>query len=62
MFRATVSAAMVKTGIQLLVWSETTQLAQLGECRSAEQEVVNLNPGWTNTQGLKITEEKVLSL
>ena len=40
----------------------TTQLAQLGERRSAEQEVVSLNPGWTNTQGLKITEEKVLSL
>ena len=36
------------------------RLAQLGERRSAEREVVN--PGRTNTQGLKITEEKVLSL
>ena len=27
-------------------------LAQLGECRSAEREVVCSNPGWTNTQGL----------
>ena len=38
------------------------RLAQLGERRSAEREVVSSNPGWTNTQGLKITEEKVLSL
>ena len=34
--------------------------AQLGECQSAEQEVTH--PGQTNTQGLKITEEKVLTL
>ena len=40
----------------------TTQLAQLGERRSAEREVMSLNPGRTNTQGLNITEEKVLSL
>ena len=32
-------------------------LAQLGECWSAEQEVAGLNPGQTNTQGLKITEK-----
>ena len=38
------------------------RLAQLGERRSAEREVVSSNPGRTNTQGLKITEEKVLSL
>ena len=37
-------------------------LAQLGERRSAEREVVGSNPGQTNTQGLKITEEKVLPL
>ena len=38
-------------------------LAQLGgERQSAEREVVSWNPGRTNTQGLKITEEKVLSL
>ena len=30
----------------------TTWLAQLGECRSAEWEVVGSNPGRTNTQGL----------
>ena len=38
------------------------RLAQLGERRSAEREVVSSNIGRTNTQGLKITEEKVLSL
>ena len=38
------------------------RLAQLGERRPAEREVVSSNPGRTNTQGLKITEEKVLSL
>ena len=30
--------------------------------RSREREVVSSNLGRTNTQGLKITEEKVLSL
>ena len=38
------------------------RLAQLGERRSAEREVVSSNPSRTHTQGLKITEEKVLSL
>ena len=38
------------------------RLAQLGERRSAEREAVVSNPGGTNTQGLKITEEKVLPL
>ena len=38
------------------------RLAQLGERRSAEREVVSSNPDRTNTEGLKITEEKVLSL
>ena len=37
-------------------------LAQLGEHRSAECEVGSSNPGQTNTQALKITEEKVLPL
>ena len=37
-------------------------LAQLGERRSAEREVVGSNPGRTNTQGLLITEKKVLPL
>ena len=37
-------------------------LAQLGERRSAEWEVVSSNPHRTNTRGLKITEEKVLPL
>ena len=32
-------------------------LAQLGDCWSTEQEVAGLNPGQTNTQGLKITEK-----
>ena len=27
-------------------------LAQLGECRSANQEVADSDPGWTNTWGL----------
>ena len=37
-------------------------LAQLGERRSAEREVAGSDPGRTNTQGLKITEKKVLPL
>ena len=32
---------------------DTARLAQLGERRSAEQEVASSNPGRTNTQGLK---------
>ena len=32
--------------------TQATWLAQLGECRSAEWEVMGSNPGWTNTQGL----------
>ena len=39
-----------------------TWLAQLGECRSTEREVTGSNPGRTNTQGLQITEKKVLPL
>ena len=38
------------------------RLTQWDKRRSAEQEAVGSNPGWTNTEGLKITEEKVLSL
>lgn len=38
------------------------RLAQLGEHRSAERQVVSSNQAWTNTRGLKITKEKVLSL
>ena len=35
------------------MWNWTAAwLAELGEGRSAEQEVVSSNPGWTNTQGL----------
>ena len=37
-------------------------LAQLGERRSTEREVAGSKPGRTNTQGLQITEEKVLPL
>ena len=37
-------------------------LAQLGERRSFERKVVGSNTGSTNTQGLKITEEKVMPL
>ena len=37
-------------------------LAQLGERRSVEREAAGSNPGRTNTQGLNITEEKVLPL
>ena len=32
------------------------------KCWSAEQEVAGSNPGQTNTEGLKITEENVLPL
>ena len=52
-----------KALILTLVPSYTAaRLAQLGERWSAEREVVSSNPRWTNTQGLKITEAKVLSL
>ena len=37
-------------------------LAQYAERRSAVPEVAVSNPGRTNTQGLQITEKKVLSL
>ena len=35
-------------------------VAQLGEHWFAEWKVVGSNPGWTNTQGLIITEKKVV--
>jgi hypothetical protein len=38
------------------------QFAQLGEHQSAVQEAMVRFPGRTNTQGLKVTEEKVLCL
>ena len=44
------------------VTSTVAQLAQLDKHRSAEQVVAGSNHGWTNTQGLKITEENVLPL
>ena len=37
------------------------RLTQLGERGPAQREVVSSNPGRTNTRGLKITQEKVLS-
>ena len=40
----------------------TDWLAQLVEHRTTIRAGVGLNPGWTNTQGLLITEEKVLPL
>ena len=43
-------------------FNKTAWLAQLGECRFAGQEVTGSNPGRTNTQGLLITEKKVLPL
>ena len=39
-----------------------TWLALLAEGRSAGREIACSNPGRTNTQGLKITEKKVLPL
>ena len=38
------------------------RLAQWDKRRPAEREAVGSNPDRTNTQGLKITEEKVLPL
>ena len=38
------------------------RIAQLGRHRSAAREAACSHPGQTNTQGLKITEEKVLPL
>ena len=43
------------------VATTASRLAQLEERRSAEQEVVSSNHGRTSSQGLNITEEKVLS-
>ena len=36
------------------------RLAQLVEHRTSVWEVVGSSPGWTNTQGLQVTDEKVL--
>ena len=55
--RTTVNGEKKQGWPYLFAW-----LAQLGERRSVEQEVVGSNPGRTNTQGLKITEKKVLPL
>ena len=35
-------------------------VAQLVEYQTTMQEVMGSNPQWTDTQGLKITEDKVL--
>ena len=40
----------------------TAWYAQLGERWSAEWLVMSSNPFWANTQGLQITEKKVLPL
>ena len=47
---------------QKFLSSQFAWLAQLGERWSAEQQVAGSNPARTNTQGLKITEKKVLPL
>ena len=47
---------------QKFLSSQFAWLAQLGERWSAERQVAGSNPGRTNTQGLKITEKKVLPL
>ena len=44
------------------VYQTADRLVQLVEYRTTVREVVGSNPGWTNTQGLLITEEKVLPL
>ena len=43
---------------QSVLW----RIGQLDKHRSAEREGAGSLPGQTNTQGLKITEEKVLPL
>ena len=48
---------LVNLNVNAAAW-----LAQLGELQSAEQEVAGSSPGRTNTQGLEITEKKVLPL
>ena len=45
-----------------MIEQTTTRLASLDKCWTAKWEVMGSNPGWTNTQGLKITEENVLPL
>ena len=39
-----------------------TESGLLDKCQSASQEVAGINPGWTDTRGLWITEENVLPL
>ena len=43
---------------QSVLW----RIGQLDKHRSTEREAAGSHPGKTNTQGLKITEEKVLPL
>ena len=43
---------------QSVLW----RIGQLDKHRSAKREAAGSHPGQTNTQGLKITEEKVLPL
>ena len=48
--------------LKVIRLKQAAWLAQLGERQSAEWEVTGLNPGRTNTQGVQITEKKVLPL
>ena len=56
----------LRVGLQVLILRECKLslhwLVKLGEHRFAEREVTGSNPGQNNTQGLKITEKKVLPL
>ena len=45
-----------------MVFLSAARVAQFDKHRSDEQEVAGSNPGRTNTQGLKITEENELPL
>ena len=44
------------------VLTRSAPVAQLVEHRAIMREVAGSNPGWINTQDLKITEEKMLPL
>ena len=52
----------LSSGVIITVKLNFNWLAQLGERQSAEQEAADSNPNRTNTQGLKITDEKLLVL
>ena len=60
-FRGSISCVPTKFEVEtecIILW----RIGQLDKHRSAEREAAGSHPDQTNTQGLKITEEKLLPL